>query len=36
MNPEFFTPIQIFMQVWFIPLLILAPLTVFRALILSQ
>jgi len=36
MNPKFYTPLQLFLQLWLLPLLILAPLAVYRALILND
>jgi len=36
MNTEFFTPLQIFLQIMLTPLLILAPMTVFAAFILND
>ena len=36
MNTEFFIPLQIFVDIFTLPLIILGPMTVFRALILSN
>jgi len=36
MSPILFAQLQIFENVWLVPLYIIAPLAVFRALILSK
>jgi len=36
MTEMLFTPLQLFIKIWMLPLIIIAPITVFRALILSK